>query len=197
MTYKMLSEIAEIQSGLVLNRKEASPDSKISILYRQLNLRSINEDGTIDTELLSDFCAAATLHKQFITQADDIVMRLFAPHHPVLITHAFTGLVVPSQFSIIRITSVAFRPAFLSHYLSLYDVIDEVAAKDGGLATRGIKISTLSRIQIPLLPLNQQDGIVAYMDAHTQRKRLSLQLMEQYDIQAKSVIKRAIGGNMQ
>lgn len=196
MKHRKLSEIADIQSGLVLNRKEASPNSIESIKYRQLNLRSINEDGTIDEESLSTYCAADTLHKQFITRVDDIVMRLFAPYYPVLITQSFSGLAVPSQFSIIRITSAAFRPAFLCHYLSQKDVIDEVATKDGGLAMRGIKISTLSKIQIPLLPLEQQDRIIAYMDAYIQRKKLSLELIEQYDIQAKAVIKRAIGGKV-
>lgn len=196
MKYKKLSEIADVQSGLVLTRKEASSDSKQVIRYKQLNLRSIQEDGTIISDALNDFCAADTLNKQFITQESDIIMRLFAPFHPVLISQPFSGLVVPSQFAIIRITSVQFRAAFLCCYLSQYGVIDEVAIKDGGQSVRGMKISTLSDIKIPILPLDQQDKVIAFMCAHFRKKKLYIDLIEQQDLQAKAVIKRAIGGKV-
>lgn len=196
MKCKKLSEIADVQSGLVLTRKEAAPDSEQVIKYKQLNLRSIQEDGTIISDALNDFCAADTLNRQFITQEGDIVMRLFAPLHPVLISQPFSGLVVPSQFAIIRLTSVQLRAAFLCQYLSQYGVIDEVAIKDGGHSIRGIKISTLSDIIIPILPLDQQDKIIAFMNAHIRQKKLYIDLIEQHDLQAKAVIKRAIGGKV-
>lgn len=189
-----LSDVANVQSGLVLNRKEASPDLKMAITYRQLNLRSVNEDGTLNMETLSEFRAADILDEQFITKENDIVMRLFAPLRPVMITKDSLGLVVPSQFSIIRVRLPKVLPAFLCYYLSQDDMINEMATKSSGHALRGINISTLSETPIPLLTLERQKKIVALWDTHLQRKRLYLELIHQYNVQAGAVIKGIIGG---
>jgi restriction endonuclease S subunit len=194
MEYKKLFEIANIQSGLVLNRKEATLDSNITVKYKQINLRSINEDGTINSTTLNEFNSVDVLNDQFITKENDVIMRLFAPLRPVIITGNFSGLVVPSQFSIIRVKSNKVLPVFLWHYLSQYDIIHEMAVKDSGQSARGIKISTLSDIPIPLLTREKQKKIANVMNIHLRRKKYYLELIHQYDIQVNTIIKEAIGG---
>lgn len=194
MEYKQLSEIADVQSGLVLSRKEAVPDSETATKYKQLNLRSVREDGTINVETLQEFCSEGVLSEQFIGKENDIVMRLFAPLQPVMITQDISGFVVPSQFAIIRMKSQKVLPAFLSYYLSQANVLSEMAIMDSGQAARGIKLSTLSDIRVPLLSLTKQQRVVDLAETHRKRKKLYLELILQYDMQADVVIKGVIGG---
>ena len=112
MKYVKLSEIAGIQSGLVLSRKEAKRGYTTAVEYKNLNLRSLNDDSGINVQLLDRYLASEELEGQFITRIDDIIIRLFPPYCPAHITAALAGLVVPSQFAIIRLQNNALLPAF-------------------------------------------------------------------------------------
>lgn len=194
MPYKKLSEIAEVQSGLVLSRKEAKFDSQQSIEYIKLNLRSINDDGSINEESLDQYLANEKLEKQFMTTKDDIIVRLFPPFRPALITKAFVGLVVPSQFAIIRLRSGDVIPEFLCCYLSHRNLLESLAVRASGQASSGIKISAMSEMEIPLLALDKQKTVAAYNEIHTKQKQLYLDLIQQYDLKMNAVMNRAIGG---
>ncbi len=194
MQYINLSEIAEIQSGLVVSRKEVKFDSEQFIEYMRLNLRSINEDGSINEESLDRYFANEKLEEQFITTPNDIIVRLFPPFRPALITESLIGLVVPSQFAIIRLKSNGVIPEFLCCYLSHRSMLEFLAIKESGRASKGIKISTISEIEIPLLPLDKQKTIAAYGEIHIKRKQLYLDLIQQYDLKMEAVINREIGG---
>lgn len=194
MQYKNLFEIAEIQSGLVVSRKEVKTDIEQSVEYKRLNLRSINDDGSIKKESLDQYLANEILEDQFITKKDDIVFRLFPPFHPALITESLVGLVVPSQFAIIRLKSDSVIPEFLCCYLSRRNILETLAIRESGLSSNGIKISTLSKVRIPLLPINTQKNIAVYNELHEKRKQLYLELIQQFNLKVDAVINRAIGG---
>ncbi|MGI5879875.1 MAG: restriction endonuclease subunit S [Syntrophomonadaceae bacterium] len=194
MRYKKLSDIAEVQSGLVLSRKEAKYNPEQSVEYMRLNLRSINDDGSISKESLDRYCANEKLEEQFITNKNDIIVRLFPPFCPALITDTFINLVVPSQFAIIRLKSDSVIPEFLCCYLFHHNMLEALAIRESGQYYNGIKISTLSRLEIPLLPLHTQKTIAAYGEMHMKRKQLYLDLIQQYDIKMDAVLNRAIGG---
>ncbi|MEN6387085.1 MAG: restriction endonuclease subunit S [Phycisphaerales bacterium] len=194
MRYKKLSDIAEVQSGLVLSRKEAKFNPEQSVEYMKLNLRSINDDGTINEESLDRYLANEKLGEQFITTKDNIIVRLFPPFRPALITVSFAGLVVPSQFAIIRLESDSVIPEFLCCYLSHRNMLESLAIRESGQASNGIKISTLSETEVPLLSLDKQKTIAAYGQMHIKRKQLYLNLIQQYDLKMDAVINRAIGG---
>lgn len=194
MTYRKLSDMADIQSGLVLSRKEAKSDSEKIYKYKRLNLRSINSDDIVNVTTLNEFYSREKIDDQFITKKDEIVMRLFAPLQPVLITSAFAGYVVPSQFAIVSVKSNDILPEYLCFYLSQNNVLSEMAAMDSGQATRGIKISTLSQIHVPIVPLDKQKTIVAMATLRKKINALYLELLDQYNIQTDAAIKRIVEG---
>jgi len=197
MEHRKLSEIAVIHSGLVLGRKEADVTTEKVYSYKQLNLRSVSEVGSIRVDILDKFLSAERLSEQFITRENDIVMRLFAPLCPVLITMDYSELVVPSQFAIVRIKEHVVLPEFLWLYLSQKSVLTEISAAEGSHIIRSIKISTLSDTRIPMVPLKKQERITSFAMAHRNRKTLYLNLLHQYDVQADVIIKGAIGGQLQ
>ena len=194
MIYEKLADIADIQTGLVLSRKEAKPYSEKIFEYQRLNLRSINNDDIVNVKTLNEFYSHGKVGNKFITKENDIVMRLFAPLKPVLITAAFAGYVVPSQFAIIRIKSKDILPDYLCYYLSQHNVLNGLAAMDSGQITRGINISTLSDVKIPMVEAERQKTIIAIAGLQKKINTLHLELLHQYNIQADVAIKRAIGG---
>lgn len=194
MQYKKLSECAEVQSGLVLSRKEAKTDFDLSIEYKNLNLRSINDDGSINVESLDLYLASEKLEDQFITSAKDIVIRLFPPFCPVLITESLSGLVVPSQFTTIRIRNDEILPEFLCCYLSHRRILESLAIRESGQVSGGIKISALSELNIPLPSAIKQKAVAEYSQMNLKQKQLHLELIQQYDLKMDAVINSVIGG---
>jgi len=196
MNYKKLSEIASIHSGLVLSRKEAALDVESIYKYKQLNLRSVSEDGQLSVDRLDDFFSNEEIKEVFITRQNDIIMRLFAPIHPVFISEEYSGLVVPSQFVKLRIKTLNVLPEFLYLHLSRNEVINDICVKEGGHAMRSVRISTLSNLTIPILPLKKQNKLASLYVTNNTRKKLYYDLIHQYDAHTNAVIKRLIEGDV-
>lgn len=194
MKYRKLSELAQVQSGLVLSRKVAKSDTACPIEYRNLNLRSIQDDGNINSQLLDQYFASEKLEKQFITGINDIVVRLFPPFRPVLIKEMLTGLVVPSQFAIIRLHSDELLAEFLCCYLTHRNIMDVLAIRESGLVSSGIKISALLELNIPLPSIEKQRTTAVCWELNIRRKQLYLDLVRQYDYKLDVVINNVIRG---
>lgn len=196
MRYLKLSEIANVQSGLVLNRKEAKNEANTVCKYKRLNLRSLDEYGKVDESSLDDYAASEILDEQIITAKGDIIIRMFAPIYPVTITEEMSGLVIPSQLSTIRIKDTTqVLPEYLRYYLSQDSVIDKILVSDGVQGQRTIKISTIINLTIPLPTMDQQTTIVKIVDANIKRKKLYQELIKQEDAYISALIKKFIGGN--
>ena len=148
-------------------------------------------------DILDNFLSAERLSEQFITRENDIVMRLFVPLCPVLMTMDYSDLVVPSQFAIVRIKERIVLPEFLWLYLSQKSVLGEITVAEGNHTIRSIRISTLSNIRIPMVPLKRQEEIISFARVHRNRKTLYQSLLHQYDAQADVIIRGAIGGKLQ
>lgn len=194
MSSKKLFEIAEVLTGLVLSRKEAKFEQKNTFKYKKLNLRAIGENGNIDLTAFDEYFSIEPIEEQFITKEKDIVMRLFEPLSPAIITSECEGLIVPSQLAIIRVKSQHFLSEYIYHFLSQKNTLRFLSQQDIGTAARGIRISTLSEVEIPLLPLDKQKSVTHLGETHQKRKQLYLELIDQYDIQAANIISKVIGG---
>lgn len=196
MRYFKLSEIANVQSGLVLNRKEAKDAANIACTYKRLNLRSLDEDGNVDELSLDDYDASEILDDQIITMKGDVIVRMFAPICPVTIAENTSGLVIPSQLSTIRIKDTTqVLPEYLRYYLSQDSVINKILADEGGQSQRTIKISTITNLLIPLPTMEQQTTIAKIAQANYKRKKLYQELIKQQDALTSALINKFIGGN--
>ena len=113
-----LGEIADIRSGLVLSRKQARADSPQAIRYHQLSLRAVKAKGEIDPAELEPYFAKEPLSTDYLTQPNDIVVRLTAPYTAVLIDDTTRNLVITSNFVVIRIRGTELMPGYLYWYLN-------------------------------------------------------------------------------
>ena len=192
-SYK-ISEIADIQSGLVLSRK-AAKENTTGYLYQRLTLRSVTEDCMLDTSSFESYYASESIDNQFLTKENDIIIRLFAPVCTTLITKENEGLVVPSQLAIIRIKENSlFMPGFLSVYLTNGRCLENLVEGAGMADQKIIKVKNIAELEIPCLMIEKQKIISDIANEQLNIIALYKEIIKQETLRTKSVIKDIIGG---
>ena len=115
MTKRMLrmrlEDVATVRCGLVLSRKQSRTPT--SAKYRLLNLRSINADGGVEMSLVDEYYAVESLSSEYLSQVGDVIVRLTAPYTAVLIDDETAGMVISSNFVIIRPNPRMLLPGYL------------------------------------------------------------------------------------
>lgn len=96
-----LQDLASVRSGLVLSRKQAKEASEYR--YPLINLRCIQQEGTIQLKEADIYEAKEPLKEEYLSQSGDIIVRLTAPYTAVLIDETTSGMVVSSNFVVIRV----------------------------------------------------------------------------------------------
>lgn len=192
-TYK-ISEIADIQSGLVLSRK-ASKENMNVYPYQRLTLRSVTEDCLLDISSFETYEACEPIDEQFLTKENDIIVRLFAPVCATLITKDYEGLVVPSQLAIIRLKDDSmYLPGYLSVYLTNQRILENLVEGAGMAAQKIIKVGNIAELEIPCLPMEKQEMISDIANEQLNIIALYKKIIEQETLRTKTVIKDIIGG---
>ena len=95
-----LGDVAAVRCGLVLSRKQSRTPTDAK--YRLLNLRSINADGCVEMALVDEYYAVESLSSEYLSQVGDVIVRLTAPYTAILVDDETAGMVVSSNFVIIR-----------------------------------------------------------------------------------------------
>lgn len=189
-----LSDIASLQSGLVLNRKEAHSPEETAKVYKRLNLRSLSSYNEINHKELDVFPAKDILDQSVLTQPGDIVIKLFIPIFPVVITEHDAGLVIPSQLAVIRIFNSKVLPQYLRCWLSTPEVSDSLQSLEGWQSQRTIKIGTFAELEVPVPTLKEQQIIADMVSTNFQREQLYRNLIYEQNKFTMLSIQRIIGG---
>lgn len=189
-----ISDIADIQSGLVLSRKAAKKGAA-PYPYKRLTLKSITEDGLLDKTSFENYEACEILDETFLTRKNDILIRLFAPICAVLVTKENEGLVVPSQLAIIRMKKGSpILPGYLSVYLTNERSLENLIEGAGMAAQKIIKVGNVAELEIPCLSIEKQKTISGIANEQLSIIALYKKIIEQETLRTKSVIKDIIGG---
>lgn len=189
-----ISEIADIQSGLVLSRKAAKGNNNAH-QYQRLTLKSVTEDSLLDVTSFETYAASEAIDEQFITKENDIIIRLFAPVCATLIKKENEGLVVPSQLAIIRLKNgCPYLPGYLSVYLTNERSLENLIVGAGMSAQKIIKVGNVAELEIPCLPIEKQKIISDIANEQLNIVAMYKKIIEQETLRTKSVIKDIIGG---
>lgn len=154
-----LGEIASVRSGLVLSRKLARENPVQR--YRLLNLRSITPEGYIDMNETDVFDAKETLPREYLSQVGDIVIRLSAPYTAVLIDEESEGMVVSSNFVIVRTDPQVLLPEFLYWLLNTSEVKHRMFENSSSNMLGAVKPKFFADYEITPLPIPEQQKIAA------------------------------------
>ena len=154
-----LGEIASVRSGLVLSRKLARENPVQR--YRLLNLRSITLEGYIDLKEADVFDAKETLPREYLSQVGDIVIRLSAPYTAVLIDEESEGMVVSSNFVIVRTDPQVLLPDYLYWLLNTSEVKHRMFENSSSNMLGAVKPKFFADYEITPLPIPEQQKIAA------------------------------------
>lgn len=172
-----LGNIATVRSGLVLSRKQAREVSDIR--YPLLNLRSINSGGYIDVKQLDVFIAAEYLSPEYLSQDGDVIIRLSAPYTAVLIDEATSGMVVSSNFVIIRADRNELLPEYLYWLINTPKVKRSIYENTSSNMLGAIKAKYFSDFEVPFLPIAKQQQIAAMNELALKETRLLRKLADE------------------
>ena len=159
-----LKDISNLRTGLVTARKKASAVDRETFDYKAVTLKSFNRNGSLSVEYLDDFTAKEEIKKNYLTQYNDILVRLREPNIAVLIDENNIDLLIPSVVATIRIDSDSVDSKFLTYYLNSTTAKRALNSSITGTAINMIKTKELEDLQIKLPSLEEQKKIVEFLD---------------------------------
>ena len=193
-----ISDLADVQGGMVLSRKEAKNQKESAFEYSRLTLRAFDKNGNINRSELEIFHACENLENALITEVGDVVIRLVSPMYPAYIELGFENILVPSQFAILRVKDCArVMPEYLRLCLTQKSVEERILSLESGTAQKTVKIKTVLDLEIPLQPLHIQQQAVQIDLLSRKRECMYRELIENERILTKHLIEKMIGGTNQ
>lgn len=184
-----LGNIATVRSGLVLSRKQSREPSDIQ--YPLLNLRSVQEGGYIDLAEADVFDATEYLSPEYVSQIGDVVVRLSTPYTAVLIDQSTAGMVISSNFVIIRTDRRELLPEYLFWLLNTPDVKRSIYENTSGNMLGAIKAKFFAEFEIAPLPISDQQKIAAMNTLALEETRLLRRLADEKERFYSMMINRA------
>lgn len=174
-----LGDVAVIRSGLVLSRKQTQDLN--GIRYKALNLRSINAEGYIELNEVDRYNAVEKLNPEYITQIDDIVIRLSAPYTAVLIDESTAGMVVSSNFVVVRADKQHILPEYLYWLLNTPKMKRQIYENTSSNMLGSIKAKYYVDMPITPIPIQDQRRIAEIYALAKREHQLLVQLAEAKD----------------
>lgn len=184
-----LGTVATIRSGLVLSRKlsrELSP-----FRYPLLNLRAIHPDGYILPGSLEVFYATEPLRQEYLTQQGDIIIRLSIPYTAILIDANMVGMVVSSNFAIIRLNQDYMLPEYLLWLLNTPDIQKKIYESSSSNMLSAVRPTFFAELEILPLTLSGQEKIAKLYLLAKRETRLLKKLADEKERYYAAVIDHA------
>lgn len=172
-----LQDLASVRSGLVLSRKQSREPTPYR--YPLINLRCVRPEGSIDLKESDIYEAKEPLKAEYLSQIGDLVVRLTAPYTSVLIDEKTAGMVISSNFVVIRIESNLLLPEYLVWLLNTQKVKRAIYESSTSNVLSAVKAKYFAEFELPLIPLEQQQRIAQINQLARQECRLLKNLAEE------------------
>lgn len=151
-----LTDVADISVGIILSRKQDRLRENNIYIYNSITLKSIQNNGFIIKENLEKVYLKEEIDKSSLTKVGDVVIRLSEPYTAVYIDDTLTGIVVPSNFAIVRLNKNIIDSEFLKYYLNSAYGKKAILKVSGGTNLNTINISNLKQLDIKKYELETQ-----------------------------------------
>lgn len=183
-----LGEVAHVRSGLVLARKKACGKQHVS--YPALNFRAVRENGSISQGDLDTFSADGKLSAEYLSQIGDVIVRLTEPYTAALIKEGAEGIVISSNFVIIRQTKRALLPEYLFWLLNTTQMKHDIYRNSTSNMLAAVKAGYFENLMIRMIPLEQQKRIAEMNLLAKQEVSLLTNLAKEKELYYAAVIGR-------
>lgn len=183
-----LDEVASINTGLVIARKQARGFAGNVVQYKTLNLRAINNKGFIDDDFLENFEASEKIKPVYMTQTGDVIVRLTFPFTAVLIDEMHIGLIIPSHFVVIRANTQKIIPEYLFWLLNTEKVKKQLQKNINSTMIGTVKPMSYASLNIEQITLKEQRKIADIYLLSKKELMLLEQLMKKKELYYKTAI---------
>lgn len=187
-----LDEIAIITPGLVTTRKKASIKFEVKQTYKLLTLNAVGDYGSIDINELSNFESVEKLNKGYFTEQGDILVRLNEPFTSIYINKKDEGILIPSYFVKLRITTKKFKPEYIDWYLNSEKVKRDFLRSQSGTLVPSINQKVIKELDIPVKNTEEQEDILNFYNLYIREIDLMKQLLKERKKQFNGVTERLL-----
>ena len=186
-----LGTIAEVNVGVVLNRKQAKYRTKNSFQYQLFNLK-IYEDR-LNGELINyeEFISEENLNA-YVVHKNDLLFRLAFPLKVIIVYDELDGKLISNQYVSIRIDEKKYNPAFVKWYLESQDAEHQLEKYLVGTAIRTIPIVKIREFRLPNIKLEKQNQYAKLVASWDKQKQLYANLIREKDSYYNSVIEMLV-----
>jgi len=169
-----LGDISFISVGFVIARaSKTSLQTSDSLRYKYLTLSSVDGDMKIDTSKLREFEADRYVDERFLTRRGDIIIGLSSPHSLVCIDADYEGIVIPSQFAVIRVFE-GVLPEYLVVYLNSNDVKNKITQMSNGVYVKIINAAMLQGLNVVVPTLDVQRKLSKLGELFNEENKLNM-----------------------
>jgi len=182
-----LKDVSTIRTGLVTTRKKASAVDKETISYSAVTLKSFNPNGSLIVSNLDTFISKEKIKEIYLTQTNDVLIRLREPNIALNISKKNSGLVIPSFVASLRVDETKVDSKFLTYYLNSTTAKRALKAHITGTAINMIKTKELEDLEVQLPSLKEQKKIVEFLDLTSKEINLLEELKNQKEKYYKQV----------
>jgi restriction endonuclease S subunit len=174
-----LKDISTIRTGLVTARKKASIIDYKTISYHAITLKSFNPNGSLIVSNLDTFISKEKIKEIYLTQANNVLIRLREPIIAININEKNNGLVIPSFVASIQVNKTKVNSKFLAYYLNSKTAKKILNGCITGTAINMIKTKDLEDLEIQLPSLQEQNKIANFLDLTNKEISLLIELKNQ------------------
>lgn len=172
-----IGDIANVNVGVVLNRKQAKYKSKSSTQYELFNLK-IYEDRQNGIKIDYDKFISEEDLSSYTVKKNDLLLRLAFPLKVIIVDDELDGKLISNQYVSIRIDKSKYSPAFVKWYLESQDAEHQLEKYIVGTAIRTIPIVKVREIRLPNISINKQKELSKLVESWEAQKRLYINLIK-------------------
>ena len=174
-----LKDVSTIRTGLVTARKKATAVDSEIISYKAVTLKSFNPNGSLIVSNLDTFISKEKIKETYLTQLNDVLIRLREPNIALNISKKNSGLVIPSFVASVRVDETKIDSKFLTYYFNSTTAKRALKAHITGTAINMIRTKELEDLEIQLPSLEEQKKIVEFLDLTSKEINLLEELKNQ------------------
>lgn len=186
-----IGDIADVNVGVVLYRKQAKYKRKSSTQYELFNLK-IYEDRQNGISIDYDKFISEEDLSSYIVKKNDLLLRLAFPLKVIIVDDELDGKLISNQYVSIRIDKSKYSPSFVKWYLESKDAEHQLEKYIVGTAIRTIPIVKVREIRLPNISINKQNELSKLVESWETQKRLYINLIKDKESYYNNIIEMII-----
>lgn len=156
-----------------------------------INLRCVQQDGTIQLNEADIYEAKEPLKEEYLSQSGDIIVRLTAPYTAVLIDETTSGMVISSNFVVIRVEDKCLLPEYLFWLLNTEKIKRKIYENATSNMLGAVNARFLADFELALLSVEDQRKISQFNLLSKRERQLLRALADEKEKYYTGVLNRA------